>query len=160
MVQPPGNVANMNKKAHPISLSRSRGVTLIEILLVISLLVIVLSFAIPSVSSATAKADMMAAVENVEYSIKTARNTARLFESGITVDFKSYAGEQAQVISFSPAKSGSNVGIPEYRLPEDIELVTDQESFVFDERGLVKNPGSIILVSKVDESVTETVEVK
>ena len=52
------------------------------------------------------------------------------------------------------------MGIPEYRLPEDIELVTDQESFVFDERGLVKTPGSIILVSRVDESVTETVEVK
>ncbi len=150
----------MKNKAHPISLSRSRGITLIEILLALSLLVIVLSFAIPSMSSATAKADMMAAVENVEYSIHTARNTARLSETGISVEFKSFAGEHAQVISFSPAKSGSNVGIPEYRLPEDIELVADQESFVFDERGLVQNPGRIILVSKVDESVTETVEVK
>lgn len=150
----------MKNKAHPISLSRSRGVTLIEILLVIALLVIVLSFAIPTMSNATAKADMMATVENVEYSVQSARNTARLLESGITIDFKNYAGEQAQVISFSPAKPGSNVGIPEYRLPEDIELVSDQESFVFDERGLVQNPGRIILVSKVDESVTETVEVK
>lgn len=150
----------MKNKAHPISLSRSRGITLIEILLVISLLVIILSFAIPSVSSATAKADMMATVENVQYSIRSARNSARLLEAGVTVDFKNYAGEQAQVISFSPVKPGLNVGIPEYRLPEDIELVSDQESFVFNERGLVQNPGRIILVSKVDESVTETVEVK
>lgn len=150
----------MNRNIQTTSLSRSRGVTLVEILLVISLLVILISFAIPSMSGATAKADLMAAVENVEYSIGTARNTARMNESGITVDFKTYAGEQAQVISFSRGKSGSNAGIPEYRLPEDIELVIDQESFVFDERGLVENPGNIILVSRLDETVTATIAVE
>jgi type II secretory pathway pseudopilin PulG len=150
----------MKKKAHQITLSRSRGITLIEILLALSLLVIVLSFAIPSMSSVTAKADMTATVENVEYSIRTARNTARLSEAGITIDFKTYAGEQAQVIAFTPVKRGMNAGIPEYHLPEGIELVTDQESFIFDERGLVENPGTIILVSKADETITATVEVK
>jgi prepilin-type N-terminal cleavage/methylation domain-containing protein len=149
----------MNRKTHPESLRRSRGVTLIEILLVISALVIVLSFAIPSMSNVTAKADMTAAVENVEYSIATARNTARLFESGVTIEFKTYAGEAGQAIAFTPGKRGLSAGIPEYRLPEGIELVTDQESFVFDQRGLVENPGSIILVSRVDEAITETIPV-
>ena len=150
----------MNKKIQSISLHRSKGVTLVEILLVIALLVILLSFAIPSMSGATAKADMMAAVENVEYSIETARNTARMNESGIIVDFKSFAGEQAQVISFSRKKSGQTAGIPDFRLPEEIELVTNQENYVFDERGLVATPGMITLVSRVDETVTATVEVK
>ena len=150
----------MNTKIHTVSLHRSRGVTLVEILLVISLLVILLSFAIPSMSGATAQADLTAAVENVEYSIEAARNTARMNESGITVDFKTYAGEQAQVVSFSRSASGASAGIPEYRLSEDIELLTDQEYFVFDERGLVENPGTITLVSRVDESVMATVEVR
>ena len=150
----------MNKKIQSISLHRSKGVTLVEILLVIALLVILLSFAIPSMSGATAKADMMAAVENVEYSIETARNTARMNEAGIIVDFKSFAGEQAQVISFSRKKSGLTAGIPDFRLPEDIELVTNQETYVFDDRGWVANPGMITLVSRVDETVTATVEVK
>lgn len=150
----------MIKRNQPVSLYRSRGITLVEILLVISLLVIILSFAIPSVSGAAAKADMTAAVENVEYSIKTAKNTARLHETGIAVDFKSYAGEQAQVISFRRVKQGKDAGIPEYRLSEEIELVSDQESFEFDERGLSLNPGTITLISKVDESVTATVEVR
>lgn len=150
----------MNKKIQSISLHRSKGVTLVEILLVIALLVILLSFAIPSMSGATAKADMMAAVENVEYSIETARNTARMNESGIIVDFKSFAGEQAQVISFSRKKSGQTAGIPDFRLPEEIELVTNQENYVFDKRGLVATPGMITLVSRVDETVTATVEVK
>ena len=128
--------------------------------MVISLLVILLSFAIPSMSSASAEAGMKAAVENVEYSIEAARKTARLNEAGVAMEFKTYAGEQAQVIAFSRIKSGSDAGIPEFRLSEDIELVKSQESFVFDARGLVENPGKIILVSKVDETVTATVDVR
>lgn len=149
----------MKRKPHPESLRRSRGVTLIEILLVIASLVIILSFAIPSMSTVTAKADMTAAVENVEYSIATARKTARLFESGVTIEFKTYAGEPGQVIAFTPGKRGVGAGIPEYRLPEDIELVADQASFAFDRRGLVENPGTITLVSRVDGSITETIPV-
>ena len=152
----------MIKRIHPVSLNRSRGITLVEILLVISLLVIILSFAIPSLSGATAKADMTAAVENVEYSIQTARNTARLHETGIAVEFITHAGEPSRAIAFrvvDPGKGGAT-GIPEYRLPEDIELVTDKASFVFDQRGLVENPGIITLVSRTDESVTAKVEVK
>ncbi len=149
----------MKRKQNPESLRRSRGVTLIEILLVIAALVIILSFAIPSMSTVTAKADMTAAVENVEYSIATARKTARLFESGVTIEFKTYAGEPGQVIAFTPGKRGVSAGIPEYRLPENIELVTDQATFAFDSRGLVENPGTITLVSRVDGSVTETIPV-
>lgn len=149
----------MKRKQHPESLRRSRGVTLIEILLVIAALVIILSFAIPSMSTVTAKADMTVAVENVEYSIATARKTARLFESGVTIEFKTYAGEPGQVIAFTPGKRGVSAGIPEYRLPEDIELVADQAAFAFDSRGLVENPGTITLVSRVDGSVTETIPV-
>jgi Tfp pilus assembly protein PilE len=150
----------MTHQKYTGSLSRERGITLVEILLVISLLVVVLSFAIPSMSSATAKVDMTAAVENVEYSIKTARNTARLHETAIAVDFKSYAGEQAQVIAFRRVKPGPGAGIPEYRLSEDIELVSNQPSFVFDNRGLVRNPGTITLVSKIDDTVSATVDVR
>lgn len=150
----------MNTSRNILSLPRSKGITLVEILLVIALLAIVLSFAVPSIGSATASAEMTATVENVEYSIQTARNVARMNEAGVAVDFKRFVGEQAQVILFRRLDPGPGTGIPEYSLPEDIELVSDQQSFVFDERGLVRNPGAIILVSKVDESVTATVEVK
>lgn len=150
----------MYNKASLALPSHSRGITLVEILLVISLLMIVLSFAIPTMGSATAKAEMTAAVENVEYSIESARKMARLKETGVTVDFRSYPGEQTSVISISAVGKSADAGIPEYRLPEDIELVATEESFVFDERGLVQNPGDIILVSRVDETVTTTVVVK
>lgn len=102
---------------------------------------------------------MTAAVENVEYSISVARKTARRFDSGVTIEFKTYAGEPGQVIAFTPGKRGVSAGIPEYRLPADVELLSNRASFVFDHRGLVKNPGTIILVSRVDGSVTETIPV-
>ncbi|MBT8040284.1 MAG: prepilin-type N-terminal cleavage/methylation domain-containing protein [Xanthomonadales bacterium] len=150
----------MNTYSRLNSLHRSKGVTLVEILLVIALLVIVLSFAIPSMGGATAKADMLAAVENVEYSITSARNSARMNEKDVALKISRQSGDASQVLKFIRSGSADGVGIPDYRLPEDIELVADQASFEFDERGLVRNPGTITLVSRVDESVSETVEVR
>lgn len=142
------------------SLPRSKGVTLVEILMVIALLVIVLSFAIPSMGNASAKADMLAAVENVEYSIKAARNAARMSEKGTALEITRQAGASSQALKFSGAGTKNGVGIPEYRLPEDIELVANQAVFEFDERGLVRNPGAITLVSRTDETISETIEVR
>lgn len=142
------------------SLPRSKGVTLVEILLVIALLVIVLSFAIPSMGGASAKADMLAAVENVEYSVKAARNAARMSEKGTSLEITRQAGASSQALKFTRAGSENGIGIPEYRLPEDIELVTNQAVFEFDERGLVRNPGAITLVSRADEAISETIEIR
>lgn len=147
----------MKKIAHITPLNRSRGVTLVEILLVISLLVILLSFAIPSVGGAAAKADMTATVENVEHSIQSARNMARMNETDVTVLFDAQAGQESNVISF---ESKVHTGILNYRLPKDIVLISDQDTLVFDERGLLANPAQITLVSKADETVTATLEVK
>jgi hypothetical protein len=38
-------------------------------------------------------------------------------------------------------------------------MVADRDSYVFDERGLVENPGTILLVSTVDESITSSIAV-
>ena len=151
----------MTNRIHTISRSRARGVTLIEILLVIGLLAVVASFAVPSMSSATASAEMKAAVENVEYSIRTARNTARLKETGITIDFDQAAGDTAAVITFSDTRDESRaLGIPQHRLPEGIDLLSQPATYEFDKRGLVIEPGTITLVARADSSVTATIEVR
>jgi type II secretory pathway pseudopilin PulG len=150
----------MNDSKVPVSLSRERGITLVEILLVIALLVVVLSFAIPTMGNASAKAEMQVAVENVTYSVKMARNTARLREDRVELAFRTLAGEPSQTLSFNRPDSGRGTDIADYRLPDSVELVADQASFLFDERGLVENPGTITLVSRNDETVTETIEVR
>ena len=142
--------------------SKLKGVTLIEILLVLGLLAILLSFAVPSVSSAVNKAEMESTLENIQYSLQLARRTARVTETEVTMHISPVDQEITQIITFSsPGKggSGNHLQIQDFTLPPDIVLVSDHDSFLFDKRGLVKEPGRILLVSTVDESVTSTMDV-
>jgi type II secretory pathway pseudopilin PulG len=145
------------------SASHSKGITLIEILLVIGLMVILLSFAIPSVSSAAIKAEMDSTFENVQYSLQMAQKVARSTESKVVMNISPATQDTAQTITFtSRGKNGasSNLQIQDFRIPDDVVLVSDHDSFVFDGRGLVENPGSVTLVSKVDETITSTIDVR
>lgn len=142
---------------HKISKKWCNGITLIEILVVLAMLLIIASFAAPSFSSATARADMRVATENLLYSIQIARNTARMTESTVTMNI----GEEehdglGQRITFTVSESGLRAlgrpGLQENRLPSDVKMVSDYPSFEFDGRGIVQNPGEILLVSRSDES--------
>jgi len=139
---------------------RSRGVTLVEILLVVAVLVILLSFAMPSVGHATARAELKAAAENVQYSIDAARNLARMTESSVAVNIEPAAGAESgpggepQRITFSKPE------IQNYLLPADIRLVADHDRYVFDSRGLVLEPGRVLLLSATDESIASAIDIK
>ena len=150
----------MNKLLLRNPSSNSKGISLIEILLGLAVLVILLGYAMPSVSSAAIKAEMSAALENVQYSIKAARQTARINESAVTMHIS--AGEdpsKPQIITFASAskKRVPAVQIQDFNLPPEILVVSDRESFVFDERGLVDDPGTILLVSTADDSITSSI---
>jgi prepilin-type N-terminal cleavage/methylation domain-containing protein len=156
---------NVNALSNPVS--RSRGVTLVEVLLVISLLVILLSFAMPTVGNATARAELKATLENVQYSVAAARNVARMSESSVVMNIESIPAENVQRITFSRpeenrGKQGGTqgLGLQEYRLPTGIRLVSDHERFVFDPRGLVGEAGRITLVSAADEAISSAIDVE
>ncbi len=151
----------MNK----LSKNRCQGVTLIEILLVLGLLVIIASFAAPSMSNATASAEMRAASENLQYSIRSARNTARMTESKVTMTILEEGQDgESQRITFSFSESGSKAlrqpGLQEDRFPATIKLLSDFTSYEFDGRGIVLNPGVITLVSQIDDSLNNTFKVE
>jgi len=142
--------------------SKIKGITLIEILLVLGLLAILASFAVPSVSGAVSKAEMKSTLENIQYSLQTARRTARMTETEVSMHISPAAQEMTQTITFSsPGKggAGTKLQIQDFSLPPDIMLISDRDSFRFDERGLVEEPGRILLVSKVDESITSTIDI-
>jgi type II secretory pathway pseudopilin PulG len=150
---------------HRNSKNRCQGITLIEILVILGFLAIIASFAAPSISTATARADMRAASENLQYSIQSARNTARMTESKVTMNIlEEEQGEQGQRVTFSVSAPGlkalGQAGLQDDRLPVDIKLVSDYSSYEFDGRGIVENPGVITLVSRTDESLFTSLEVK
>lgn len=144
------------------SITRCRGITLVEILLVIGLVVLLAGFALPSFGTATARAEMKAALENLEYSIGTARNVARLTDSSISLNIVEGPDATKQKITFSQSARGTvkrGPEIPDYLLPEGIELVSEQRHFIFDGRGLVDQPGRIVLVSREDATITNALEI-
>ena len=153
----------MNNRLHRNPAPLSKGVTLIEILLALGLLIILMSFAMPSVSEAVGKAEMKSTLENVQYSLKAARRTARMTETVVSMNISSSGQETTQTISYSsPGKSGagSDLRLQDFKLPPEVVLISDHDSFLFNERGQVENPGRILLVSTLDESVTSTLSVK
>ena len=142
-----------------------RGITLIEILLILAMLAIIASFAVPTLSRATARADMLVATENLQYSIQIARNTARMTESAVTMNIGEVKEDgQGQRITFTVSESALRAlgrpGLQENRLPADVKLVSDYPSFEFDGRGIAQQPGEILLISRTDESHFTTLKIE
>ncbi len=134
-----------------------KGITLVEILVILAMLAIIASVAAPTFSNATARADMLVATEKLQYSIQIARNTARMTESAVSMNIGEEEQDgQGQRITFTVSESGLRAlgrpGLQENRLPTDVRMVSDYPSFEFNGRGIVQNPGEILLVSRSDES--------
>ena len=153
----------MNKAILKNPVSHSRGITLIEILMVLGLLVILVSFAMPSISGTVNTAEMKAATENVQWSLQIARKTARMTETPVSMNISPADQGRVQTITFaSPGeeKPANTIHLQDFSLPLEIMLVSDSDSYLFDKRGQVENPGRILLVATADESVTSTIEVE
>ena len=112
---------------------RCRGITIVEILLVISVLVILISFAVPGFDRATAKAEVKAAAEHVQYSVDTARKLARMTEASVTLHTDAPDGATAQHVRLSGRGLGDTLVAPDYRVPDGIRLDADHAAFTFDE---------------------------
>ena len=138
---------------------RPCGITIVEILVVISVLLILISFAVPGIDRATARAEIRAASENIQYSIETARKMARRSESSVTLYADPPDGAAGQHIRLSGPGLGAAMGAQDYRLPDSVRVVSDRESFTFDGRGLVMNPGKLVLVARFDDAIVSELSI-
>lgn len=141
-------------------LSRCRGITVVELLLVVSVVIILLSFAMPGIDRATARAEMKAATENVQYSIDTARRLARGTESRVVLHAETKGTPAIHHVRLSGSHIRAAMGAQAYRLPEGIRLVPEHAVFTFGERGLVENPGKLVLMSQADETIVSELKVE
>jgi Tfp pilus assembly protein FimT len=140
---------------------RCQGVTLVEILIVMGMLVMLLGFAVPSFTDISVQAKMRAANENLQFALNTARKAARVKESAVRMSVVELPGERGHRISFSfvePKGRGLyELDIQDFEIDKKIDIVSTFPSYEFDKRGVVKAPGRIKLISMVDKSFTNRV---
>jgi len=143
---------------------KNSGVTLIEVLLVVVLLVVLMSFAIPTFSGASVQAEMRVAGESLNYAIRTARNTARMTEANVSMVLAEQPDGTGHRITFtSPEQAGSRTALDSLQdvyLNDRIAVVSTSPTYEFDRKGIVRTPGQIVLVSRVDESATVRIDVE
>lgn len=141
--------------------TKSRGISVVEILIALGVLAVIVSFASTSFSTANNKAELQAAVDGVNFSIQGARSTARVLETAVIMHLETNPDARQQSISFSfpdrNAELGSNALPQEFQFPADVFLMADESSVHFDSRGMVAAPIQLRLISKTDERISESV---
>lgn len=139
--------------------TRSRGIGVLDLLIGLGVLLVVLAFASPSLSRATAKAELRAAVENMELSVRMARSTARHLETDVIMHLETDPADKQCSVTFSVpqenAKSGSAALLQDYVFPPDVRLESNAPSVHFDKQGMVESTTLLLLVSNQDEDLSE-----
>ena len=142
-----------------IAKTRIRGLSMVEILLALGVLGVFLSFASTSLSGAAAKAELRAAVENLQLSVQMAKATARQFESEVVMHLDADPVSNRSSVSFTVSANGSGRLardlLQDVQLPESITLVSDKKAIRFDRLGVVEKATPVLLVSNRDEDVNQ-----
>jgi len=144
--------------------SKMRGITAVEILIVLGMMAVIMTFFANSFTRTTNRADLLLAVESVTFLAQSARNTARELETDVLMNVNTGVDGASSSIDFSYPNRSESLGsgnlLQEFVLPADIRLLTDESVIHFDARGLVVNPTSLLLISQMEESVQESVIVR
>lgn len=140
---------------------RGQGLTAVEVLVVLAIIAILLSFTASFVGRLSGQAELTAAEENVLDSLRMARNLSRSAESGLKLSLSRDAGDSGYRISFA-SPDGKQIGpnrlnAPEVQLPDGVVVLSGSRTFTFDHRGLVEPTGSIVLGLAGDFDETTTV---
>ena len=140
-----------------------KGITFIEIILVVAVAMILASLAIPSVSMTVAQAELESAQKNLEFSLRLARTGALLADSPVRLEFERDEQGEPVFIRYISDDQHSLVlrELSEYRAPISaaVSYVPASNEFHYNHRGIVDNPGDIILIARGDQSVSTVVSV-
>ncbi len=143
------------------ALSKIRGITAVEILIVLGMVAVIMSFFANTFTRSVSKGDLVVAVEGLNFSVQSARNMARQLETDVIMHLHTGPDNTKHSIDFSyPNRSESLSSenlLQEFVLPADIRLMADVAVIHFDARGLVDTPASLLLISQVEGQMQESV---
>lgn len=146
--------------------SNSRGVTLVELLMGITIVAIALALTAPTMQETFARGDIRATAENISQAIRLAKNTARSIGQPVTLTISVATADNS--ISFTDVGGNafvfktSGVRLPTIQLPGKVSVAATQAAFRFDSMGKIVNFNqltTIVLKSTVVSSQALTVSV-
>ena len=145
----------ISKSAKP----RAFGISIIEVLVALAVLAIIGAIALPSPQKATAKADMQAAVDNLQQAIYLARSTAINTKSAVVMHLVPSTPKEPGRIGFAFAQpeTGADPGAlgNEFVFPPEVRLETAANNVLFNSFGTVESPTRVELVSNLDAKLNQ-----
>ncbi len=135
-----------------------KGLTTIEILVVVAMVGISFSFSASYADRAASRAELTVAEEQVLDALRIARNLSRSSESSLLLSLSRQSDDHGYRISIAPPEEQRTrknlVDVPVIELPADVDVLSENMTFVFDHRGLVEPTGSIDL--RIGDAADET----
>lgn len=141
--------------------TRSRGFTLIEMMVALAALAIVVVFATPVLQNNAARSDMKEATDQIAQAFLQAKNAARINNSNVRLTLTTNEMGNRVTFAFDNGSSISDSGqmLPAVVLPETVSVITETPEFVFSRLGVVNTTGSIALVSTARSELSSTVAI-
>jgi len=141
-----------------------KGVSAIELMMVLAIMVIAVTLAAPALQAVAVRAEIKATADEITQAIRLARNTARVSSQPVTLTVSTGDSDNSISFAFSNGTDTSADGIrlPAIALPDNISITATQAAILFDPMGIIVNFGetsSIVLTSTSDSSAVLTVSI-
>lgn len=135
-----------------------KGITTVEIMVVVATIGVLLSLSTSYAGRATAQAELTVAGEQVLDAMHIARNLSRSSESSLVLSLSRQTDDSGYRISIAPPEGQHTrpnlIDVPEIDLPDNVIVLSENMTFIFDHRGLVEPTGSIDL--RVGDAADDT----
>jgi Tfp pilus assembly protein FimT len=139
----------------------SKGLSLIEVLVLLAVLAVLLAFADPMLRDNSARLTIKEATVQVALALHNARNSARSGNTPVTVVISTNPSHNTLLFAYPKDGSGGTVpSLPPVTLPAGILVSSDTAAVTFDPHGTVSAGGSIRLSSSPDTDFYATVMLK
>jgi Tfp pilus assembly protein FimT len=141
-----------------------KGLTAIELLVIISFVALVAAFAAPIKNAVSPKSDFKQAIEITEASIEQARRIARFYKADVLMRLETDEKQEQQFITLTIPKMQKDLVLSEVKeefpLPTGIQVVSDGTIIRFDPNGEVQLPAHVLVFSDLAQGKSRRLVIK
>jgi len=142
----------------------AKGLTAIELLIVISIVALLVAFAAPMIKTMSHKSEFEQAIEITEASVEQARWTARFYKAEVLLSLENDENQKQHSITLSVPQMQKDLVLnevkEEFPLPNGIQIISDETIIRFNPAGEVELPAYILVSSSQAENESRQLVVR